>query len=85
MRVERLDYQREFLKLATALNKTINSEIAAGEEKSDMQVKARLSFQIAAILKAFSVHMNDKLNSHFMNLANMQRSANAEEECKVFR
>lgn len=38
MRVERLDYQREFLKLATALNKTINSEIACGEEKNDMQV-----------------------------------------------
>lgn len=38
MRVERLDYQREFLRLATSLNKTINDEITAGEEKKDMQV-----------------------------------------------
>lgn len=38
MRVERLDYQREFLKLATSLNRSINEEIALGEEKKDMQV-----------------------------------------------
>jgi hypothetical protein len=46
MRVERLDYQREFLKLATSLNKTINSEIAAGEDKNDMQVKLLLDYRL---------------------------------------
>ena len=38
MRGEKLDYQKEFLKLATALNKVINSEIKVGEEKDDKQV-----------------------------------------------
>ncbi len=37
MRVEKLEFQREFLKLATALNKLINEEIRQGEEQEDMQ------------------------------------------------
>ena len=39
LRVEKLDYQREFLKLATDLNKLINSEIADGEALEDMHVE----------------------------------------------
>lgn len=35
--------------------------------------------QISAILKAFSVKMNEKLNSNFNNLVNMQKVASIEE------
>lgn len=38
LRIEKLDYQREFLKLAATLNRLINEEIKSGEEKEDMQV-----------------------------------------------
>ena len=47
MRVEKLEFQREFLKLATQLNKLINEEIRLGEEQEDMQVNYYLQRDIS--------------------------------------